>query len=152
MTITPIIGAKAFITLTGDSYTGGGGGTISEDTDPSTLDAADWRSLGCIVSNDYQFVREGEVTTYCPGDDGVARRRNTKHTTFMQDLTLNLEDLTVDAWTFLFAVSDFDGSFVGTPGSQVPCPQGGSRFSTTTTRVTAAPPTSPTSMCGASST
>lgn len=123
MTLTPLIGAKAFLIFEGDATAADPGG-ITAETDPQTITDDEFRTLGCIASNNYQNLREGEIKTHCVGDDGVQRLRNTKHTTFERMMTIVLEDLTNDAWTLLWAVSDFDGQFVGTPGSQAKLPTG----------------------------
>lgn len=125
MTITPLIGAKAYIIFEGNPTANDPLPTgITSATDPADIDADEYRSLGCISSNDYQNLRDGEVKTYCVDDTGSQKLRNTKYTQYSSQITITLEDLTKDAWTLLFGISDMDGTFVGSPGSQTDLPIG----------------------------
>ena len=127
MTITPLIGAKAFLIFEGDPFDSDaepGMPGVGIDTDPADIAADEWRSLGCIVNNDYADQKEGEIKTYCPDEGGAMVLRNTKYTTFSSILNITLEDLTVDMWNLIFGVGDMDGSFIGTPGSRTALQRG----------------------------
>jgi hypothetical protein len=125
MTITPLIGAKAYLIFEGDAITAAPTDTTLLTTqDPTLIETDEWRSLGCISANDFQNLREGEVKTYCVGTDGAQTLRNTKYTQYSSQITITLEDLTVDAWRLVFGVNDFDGALLGTPGSQTELPVG----------------------------